>query len=136
VSTASPTRRALPALALLTALAALAMPAAAQIVGVPQAPPRPAAVRADSAADSVPRRPPVDRDTLLERQRLDIQAWVDSAAPALAAAPRPSPAAATEVPRVDPPVSTPPAPRPPAAGTVPRRPSAESGRRPPTGAPR
>jgi hypothetical protein len=138
VRTSIPTSRSRAVGAGLAAAAVLAAaPAHAQIVGVPQAPPRAATAVRDTLGDStIAARPPVDRDTLLERQRLDIQAWVDSAAPALAGAPRPSPAAATEVPRVDPPVRTPRAPAPTGAPPAPRRPSQEAGRRPPAAAPR
>jgi hypothetical protein len=137
VRTSIPTSRSRVAAGFAVAAILAAAPVHAQIVGVPQAPPRAAAPVRDTLGDStIAARPPVDRDTLVERQRLDIQAWVDSAAPALAGAPKPSPAAATEVPRVDPPVRTPPAPAPTGAPPAPRRPSQEAGRRPPAAAPR
>ncbi len=91
-----PRARVLGALAAVgVALLAAAAPAAAQIAGVPTAP-RP---RRAAAADA----PPLDTATRAERtsaatseqerQRLDIQAWVDSAAGALArSAPTPIPA--------------------------------------------
>ncbi|GLC24355.1 hypothetical protein [Roseisolibacter agri] len=111
--------------AALAAVTLLAVPGAAhaQLVGVPVPPPRPvpAAVAAAAAADSAdPNRPkPFRADTAAIIQKLDIQAWVDSAAPALARAPRPAPAVVTPVPRVDPaPPAVAPATRP---ATPPRR---------------
>jgi hypothetical protein len=120
-------RTALP-LALLAAPAALA----AQVVGVPAPPPRPAPAAVVAAADSADstRPRPWRADTAAVIQRLDIQAWVDSAAPALSRAPRPAPAVTTPVPRAQP---TPPPPMAaPSGGTTPppRRPSSEAGRRP------
>ncbi len=91
------------AVLLAAAAVALAAPAAhAQFAGVPAPPPRPA----KAAPPPVAARPKSDslsrlrreRDSLALVQRLDIQAWVDSAAPALARRPpadsarRPTPA--------------------------------------------
>ncbi len=103
-------------------------PAAAQMVGVPLAPARPApAAPAPTVAgrDSAATPTAARRDTVEERQRLDIQAWVDSAAGALSQSnPTPVPAAA--------PATTGPAPRTPAARPrrQPARPSAETRRKP------
>jgi hypothetical protein len=118
----------------LLVLATLAPAAArAQLVGVPAPPPRPAASVPQVAADTASGPRPWRADTAAIVQRLDIQAWVDSAAPALARAPRPAPAVTAPVPRVEP------APPPPIAAPsrrpAPRRPSAEA-RRDTTAAPR
>lgn len=115
----SPTRRdrgtsrpARVATALVAAALALgAAPARAQFAGVPTPPPRPATPAAAVAAarpksDSVSRLRR-ERDSLSTVQRLDIQAWVDSAAPALAR----QPAASRDSVR-RPPAATPPARRP------------------------
>ena len=80
------------AAALLFGALSLARPAGAQFAGVPTPPPRkptqPPAVAAAprSGSDSVSRLRR-ERDSLATVQRLDIQAWVDSAAPALARRP-------------------------------------------------
>lgn len=105
------------------ALTLAARPAGAQLVGVPLPPPRPSAPPPPVVAAERPDA--TARDTVEERQRLDIQAWVDSAAGALSQSnPTPVPAAA--------PVTTRPAPRIPAARPPrqPARPSAQGRRRP------
>jgi hypothetical protein len=77
---------------LVAAALAVAAPAArAQFAGVPAPPPRPpkppaAVAAARPKSDSVSRLQR-ERDSLATVQRLDLQAWVDSAAPALARRP-------------------------------------------------
>ena len=115
-------------LALVLAVAISARAAGAQMVGVPVPPRRPVAPTAVAARADSGRGSATPRDTVDERQRLDIQAWVDSAAPALARAPRPAPAVTTPVtPAERPPV---PVVRPAASPAAPVAPARRAPRRP------
>lgn len=135
-----PTLRPLPIAALagvlLGALAAAPSAARAQFAGVLPPPPSPTQRAAIAAADSAAKRglPPVD--TASVRQRLDIQAWVDSAAPALARTPQtarpvpsPIPGSGTAAPQPGTiPAPAPPPPARPAPSTAPAAPATPAGR--------